>query len=40
MVTAFFDAPFGGVRDSGLGSIGDVSAVDEYLVYKLTASRV
>lgn len=39
MVTAFTDAPFGGVKDSGSGTIGGESALSEYLFPKLIAAK-
>ena len=39
MVTAFIDMPFGGVKNSGLGTIGGETALDEYLFPRLTAGR-
>lgn len=38
MVTAFMDTPFGGVKNSGLGTIGGASALREYLFPRLVAT--
>ena len=38
-VVAFVDAPFRGVKDSGLGHVGGRTAILEYLMPRLTASR-
>lgn len=39
MVVAFMDAPFGGIKKSGLGFVGGPDAVTEYLRPRLLASR-
>lgn len=38
MVTAFIDTPFGGIKNSGLGTIGGPSALREYLFPRLVAT--
>lgn len=37
MVTAFIDTPFGGMKQSGLGTVGGASAMREYLFPKTVA---
>ncbi|KIC09601.1 hypothetical protein RA19_14870 [Leisingera sp. ANG-M1] len=37
MVTAFIDTPFGGIKSSGLGTVGGASAMREYLFPRLVA---
>lgn len=38
MVTAFLDTPFGGVKNSGMGTIGGPRALHEYLFPRLIAT--
>ena len=38
MVVAFMDAPFGGVKQSGLGFVGGPDAISEYLRPRLSAA--
>ncbi|MES0880834.1 aldehyde dehydrogenase family protein [Roseibium sp. SCP14] len=39
LTTAYIDAPFGGIKVSGLGCVGGEAAVSEYLFPRLTAAK-